>query len=161
MWVTEMENAFLCTCPYSTFLCLPSLACFPCCRCLGCRLLGVKKTVWSIITKTIWFSCTLTHTSSRRQAARQAFVCFFRLPHFSQQKACTPAQCQVVVYPCEKPESCMAFEWRKTVVCRCRNTTQVRLYTMNFYYILREKNHRFSCACAVSILFLLLCFHCR
>lgn len=74
------------------------------------------------------------------------------LSHFSQQKTRHPTQAL-----CVCPESCTASstirgERGKTVVCRCRNTTQVQLCTTIFYYTLNA-SHRFLCACAVSIFF--------
>lgn len=113
-------------------------------RFLLCLLLDVgceKRAVRNIITKTMWFTCTPTQTE---HSARL-------LPHFhfvGERKCDTPTSDS----PAKKKARsiCVASSDGKTVVCRCRNTTQVQLLYYEFLYYILRASHRLLCACAVS-----------
>lgn len=49
----------------------------------------------------------------------------------------------------------------RTVVCRCRNTTQVRLYTMNFYYTSSDTTSICYALVQFRFFFLQPLFHCQ
>lgn len=162
---SSFPSTALFECPYFHFiLCLS----FRCCCLPGCEEKKKTRSVWSIITKTIWFSCTQTQRSETMNAKAGFPVClrpvFFS--HYFQQKKrdgksvpTTPSLAYILAEEGIKSSECyMASTIEgKTVVRSCRNTTQVQLYTIIFLlHILAGEEREWErvlidrlCACAV------------